>query len=224
MELLKSEKTLLYFLLAGFIFFAGCSSSSNSTRYGSTGSNKKVKENPVRYGETEPYKNNNDDPDEVPDDLKSIDAPVLKNKYDTRNWNSDTFPEAATLKESMLMEIIKFMNTPYKFGGNSKDGIDCSAFTQTVFKSCSINLLRSAREQYTQGVAIENREELKFGDLVFFNTRKNVRPGHVGIYIGDNLFVHASSKHGVIVTPLTHEYYLQRYMGARRIDEFINFQ
>ena len=84
--------------------------------------------------------------------------------------------------------------------------------------------MRSAKEQFTQGIVIDNKEELKFGDLVFFNTRRRVKPGHVGIYLGDNLFVHASSKNGVIVTPLTHDYYTKRYMGARRIEQSIGFQ
>ncbi|MCJ7552912.1 MAG: C40 family peptidase, partial [Ignavibacteriaceae bacterium] len=81
-----------------------------------------------------------------------------------------------------------------------------------------ININRSAREQYIQGEVITEKSELKFGDLVFFNTRRRVRPGHVGIYIGDNLFAHASTKHGVTVSSLDHNYYSARYMGARRID------
>jgi len=226
LDLLKSEKTLLIFF-AGFIFLTGCSSSSDSIRYGSDNNgNKEEKESPVRYGKNEIKvpDNDDDDPDITPDDLTPFDASVLSEKYNSKEWNSGISSDVATLKETMLMEIIKYMNTPYKFGGNSKDGIDCSAFTQTVYGSCSLKLLRSAREQYTQGVPIENKGDLKFGDLVFFNTRKNVRPGHVGIYIGDDLFVHASSKHGVIVTPLTHDYYLKRYMGARRMEEFLSLQ
>lgn len=118
------------------------------------------------------------------------------------------------------MEIIKYMNTPYKYGGNSLNGIDCSAFTQSVYQSSwMITLNRSARDQYQQGTVIENREDLKFGDLIFFNTRRRVRPGHVGIYIGENLFAHASSTLGVTISSLEHNYYNKRYMGARRIEE-----
>jgi len=122
-----------------------------------------------------------------------------------------------------LMEIIKYINTPYKYGGNSQDGIDCSAFTQNVFSnSLDILLNRSARQQFTQGFPVDNRENLTFGDLVFFNTRRGVRPGHVGIYIGDNLFAHASSSKGVIVSSLNHKYYSKRYMGGRRINEIFS--
>jgi cell wall-associated NlpC family hydrolase len=135
--------------------------------------------------------------------------------------NEDVSVEASTAKEKTLMEIIKYLNTPYKFGGNSKKGIDCSAFTQTIYNNAiSINLLRSAREQYTQGISVD-KTQLQFGDLVFFNTRRRVRPGHVGIYIGDNLFAHASSKHGVIVSSLDHEYYTRTYMGARRMENTV---
>ncbi len=217
----KSEKTLLLFLLAILIIITGCSSSSNSIRYGSSNDSEDEKETPVRYGSVEPEISDNEDndPDVTPENLTSVDLSAIRDKYTT-----GVASDVATLRETMLMEIIKYMNTPYKFGGNSKDGIDCSAFTQTVYKSCSLSLLRSAREQYTQGVPVENREDLKFGDLVFFNTRRNVRPGHVGIYIGDDLFVHASSKHGVIVTPITNEYYTQRYMGARRMEAFLSLQ
>ena len=232
MNFFKKKKALIGFILSLLMLSLGCSSSSNTIRYGSQNDSKDEKENPVRYGknETDEEKENNiildneeEDPDETPDDLTSVDVPSLKEKYPSFENSPGTNPGTVTLKETMLMEIIKYMNTPYKFGGNSMDGIDCSAFTQTVYSSCSIPLLRSAREQFTQGIPVE-KEGLKFGDLVFFNTRKNVKPGHVGIYIGDNLFVHASRKQGVIVTPITHEYYSKRFMGARRIEETLGLQ
>ena len=114
----------------------------------------------------------------------------------------------------------EYLKTPYKFGGNSKNGIDCSAFTQTVYNDCaSISLLRTAKDQYYEGTPIDNQKDLRFGDLVFFDTRRNVKPGHVGIYLGDNLFAHASSKQGVTVSNITNEYYAKRFMGGRRIEE-----
>ena len=118
----------------------------------------------------------------------------------------------------MLMEILKYINTPYKYGGTTSNGIDCSAFTQSVYnKSLAVNLQRTAREQYHEGEEIDNIDDLKFGDLVFFNTRRRVKPGHVGIYIGDHLFAHAS-KNGVTVSSLDLDYYAKRFMGGRRID------
>ncbi len=230
MDFYRRKKRFLFFILAGLILIIGCS--SNTIRYGSNDDNKEDKENPVRYGKNEkkepneniiPSDNEETDSDETPDDLTSVDVSVLEQKYNSLDGNSGITSGTTTLKEIMLMEIIKYMNTPYKFGGNSKKGIDCSAFTQTIYGSCSLQLLRSAKEQFTQGIVIDKKEDLKFGDLVFFNTRKSVKPGHVGIYVGDNLFVHAS-KHGVIATPITHDYYVKRYMGARRIEQSLGFQ
>ena len=144
-----------------------------------------------------------------------MDISSLVNKNDSFK-NS----EFSTVKEKMLMEIIKYLNTPYKFGGNSKNGIDCSAFTQRIYSDCvSISLLRTAQDQYNEGTPVEDVSELKFGDLIFFDTRRNVKPGHVGIYLGDNLFAHASSKQGVTVSSLTSDYYSKRFMGGRRIEE-----
>ncbi|HLG32731.1 MAG TPA: C40 family peptidase, partial [Ignavibacteriaceae bacterium] len=93
------------------------------------------------------------------------------------------------------------------------------AFTQNLYRDIlSINLLRSARLQFTQGQSVSNKQDLQFGDLVFFNTRQRVRPGHVGIYIGDKLFAHASTAKGVTISSMDLDYYSQRFMGGRRID------
>lgn len=160
------------------------------------------------------------DPSDLPEDESEIDLTALMKSFENKTAGSEVELLAASKRDLMLMEIIKYMNTPYKFGGNSLNGIDCSAFTQNVYRdSWLLDINRSARQQYLQGIPIEERSELKFGDLVFFNTRRRVKPGHVGIYIGDNLFVHASSTSGVKVSSLDHPYYDKRYMGARRIDD-----
>ena len=159
-----------------------------------------------------------DDIDEMPED-SGIDITSVMNKLNLNENETDVDADNSTIKEKMLMEIIKYLNTPYKYGGSSPDGIDCSAFTRTIYSNVlSVELNRSAKEQYTQGIKIDKPENLKFGDLVFFNTRRRVKPGHVGIYIGDNLFAHASSKNGVIVSSLEEDYYSRRFMGGRRIE------
>lgn len=205
-----------------------CSSTSSSTRYYESERNidKKEKEY-VRYQNSSDdslivFENEDvpesEDPGDLPEDESQIDiSAVMKNLEKKRE--EESLP-VSTKRDLMIMEIIKYMNTPYKFGGNSLNGIDCSAFTQNVYKnSWLLDLNRSAREQFKQGVSIDNRSDLKFGDLVFFNTRRRVKPGHVGIYIGENLFAHASSKLGVTISSLEHDYYNKRYMGARRIEE-----
>ncbi|RKY91971.1 MAG: hypothetical protein DRQ13_10875, partial [Ignavibacteriae bacterium] len=159
------------------------------------------------------------DPSDLPEDEPDIELTDVIGRYDENNNPDVLSSDNDSAKEKVLMEIIKYLDTPYKYGGNSKDGIDCSAFTQTIYKNTlSFNLERSARLQYKQGIEISDKEDLKFGDLIFFNTRRNVRPGHVGIYIGENLFAHASSKKGVTISSLDHSYYKNRFMGGRRME------
>lgn len=222
---------LFVFLLAGVILYTGCSSTSSSTRYKPKTDYRKPKDKSVRFTSDDRdiatvdtvkmdprlYQDDHDDPDVIPSEESPVDLSVVIQKYGSGLNNQNSY--YSTAREKILMEVIKYLNTPYKFGGNSKNGIDCSAFTQTIYmNTLQFPLSRTAREQYTQGIIIDNKDELEFGDLVFFNTRRRVKPGHVGIYIGENLFAHASSKKGVIVSSLTHEYYNRTYMGARRIE------
>jgi cell wall-associated NlpC family hydrolase len=217
------------------VLYIGCTPSSFSLRYKDT-SDIKTHEDSLKVGlikdedddliyysqvqDTSSEFQMLDDEDESSIDEQEVDISVVLAKIKTSENYPDSGFADTTPKERMLMEIIKYMDTPYKFGGTSKDGIDCSAFTQNVFSnSLDINLNRSAREQYTQGYPIRDKGDLIFGDLVFFNTRRSVRPGHVGIYLGDNLFAHASSKKGVIVSSLDHKYYSKRYMSGRRMNE-----
>lgn len=217
-------------LIASVFFIFGCSSSSNSVRYKTKGEQTNNNDSNTRF----PSSGSNDsivpdssnideisdenDSEELPDETQSIDISSIMQKI-AINKDSKNLPADNSIKEKMLMEIIKYLDTPYKYGGNSKNGIDCSAFTQAIFQNTfSVILLRSARDQYTQGFVVDDREKLQFGDLIFFNTRRRVRPGHVGIYIGDNLFAHSSSKNGVIVSSLDLDYYSQRFMGGRRIE------
>jgi cell wall-associated NlpC family hydrolase len=218
------------FGLAGVILILGCSSSSNTIRYKPHGEQTNNKEPNVRFTSNDyssdivkdssntDEMSDDSDSEEFPDESNSIDiSSVMQKINNSKDLKSS--PIDNSVKERMLMEIIKFLNTPYKYGGNSKDGIDCSAFTQTIFQNTfAVNLLRSARDQYTQGYVVDDRENLQFGDLIFFNTRRRVRPGHVAIYIGDNLFAHSSSRNGVIVSSLDMDYYSKRFMGGRRID------
>ena len=123
--------------------------------------------------------------------------------------------EKLTLKDKLILFAKKFLNTPYRFGGNSLLGIDCSAFVQKVYGMIGINLPRSAREQFFEGRPVGS-EELSIGDLVFFRTYASF-PSHVGIYLGDNLFIHASSKEKrVTIDSLTEPFYIKRFIGAKR--------
>ena len=121
-------------------------------------------------------------------------------------------------KGKFLEEIVSYLNTPYRYGGESRSGIDCSAFTQKVFQnSLNVNLPRTAREEFKRSKTFQVKNELKFGDLVYFNTSKRYYPGHVGIYLDDDLFAHASSSKGVIVSSLNNIYYSSKFIGANRV-------
>ena len=104
----------------------------------------------------------------------------------------------------------------YVYGGTSKAGFDCSGYVQYVFKQHGVNLSRSSSGQYATGTKVAN-SDLVVGDLVFFNTTgKGV--SHVGIYIGDGKFAHASTSRGVRVDKLNDPaYWGKRYVGAKRI-------
>lgn len=118
----------------------------------------------------------------------------------------------------MMREISKMMGVSYKLGGNDENGIDCSAYTMLVYKNSIGQLLpRSSAEQFKTGYPVEPKD-LKFGDLVFFDTTGEPA-SHVGIYLGDDLFAHASVSLGVTISSLESMYYRNRYNGARRIVE-----
>lgn len=108
-----------------------------------------------------------------------------------------------------------YLGTPYLMGGTTRRAIDCSAFTQNVYSAHGIKLPRTADVQYNVGRKVPRGQEQP-GDLVFFETYLP-GPSHVGIYLGNGKFIHASSSRGVTITPLNSYYFGPRYLGARRV-------
>lgn len=121
----------------------------------------------------------------------------------------------------ILSEAETYLGTPYRFGGTSRSGIDCSAFVQRVFEIFDYQLPRVSSAQAKEGTEIP-KEELRAGDLVFFSTTGRGRVSHVGIVHsvredGEIEFIHASTSQGVTVTPLSDSYWSKRYLYAKRI-------
>ncbi len=127
-------------------------------------------------------------------------------------------PEASApgANTDIVRSAYSYRGTPYRYGGSARGGFDCSGFTSYLYRQKGVNLPHSARAQATMGQEVD-KANLKAGDLVFFHT---VTPGisHVGMYVGDGKFVHASSRRsgGVRVDSLNSGYYNQRFRGARR--------
>lgn len=155
---------------------------------------------------------------ESEDDV-TVDIETFKSLWLSYVDEDDETTIAGIRKQDVMDRIMNWLGTPYRFGGTSNKAIDCSAWTRTVFaETAKIMLPRTAREQCQVGKQIK-RKNLEFGDLIFFHTYSRRFASHVGIYLGDNLFAHASSRFGVTVSSLESTYYKNRFIGGRRLSE-----
>jgi len=119
--------------------------------------------------------------------------------------------------EQIVRYALTLLKTKYRYGGNSPNGFDCSGFTRYVYTQFGHILPHKASEQMKYGQPVE-KDALQKGDLVFFKTQGAQIVNHVGIYMENGQFIHASSGAGyVTISPLTSGYYHPRYQGARRI-------
>jgi LysM repeat protein len=125
-------------------------------------------------------------------------------------------PAEESLKDRVIRVAERMLSIPYRWGGETLKGLDCSAYVRKVFAYLNLELPRSAREQFREGVQVD-KAELSIGDLVFFRTYAKY-PSHVGIYLGDNRFIHASARdRKVKIDNLEAPYYVRRYIGAKRL-------
>lgn len=140
-------------------------------------------------------------------------APLVLNDRPLKPWKNEE-------ERGILVKVAKsFSGAPYRFGGDSVRGLDCSAFVKKMYEIFEVQLPRCAREQFYAGPRID-KEDLLTGDLVFFKTKRYAQyPTHVGIYIGDGKFIHASSllRRGVKVDRLSDSYFARTYTGAVRV-------
>jgi hypothetical protein len=120
------------------------------------------------------------------------------------------------LRNEIVRTAKRYIGVPYRWGGESpQTGFDCSGLTMVVYRLNGLDLPRSSAQQWQAGVPIR-RGQLASGDLVFFATTGGKKVSHVGIYTGDNKFLHAPSKGRKIrISSLSSNYYRSRYLGAR---------
>jgi cell wall-associated NlpC family hydrolase len=126
------------------------------------------------------------------------------------------------VEEITDMRLIEFIDnwygTRYRYGGNDKSGVDCSGFSKEFINNLYTTLIpRTSSEQYKQSKRV-SKSNLQQGDLVFFYTRgRRNGVSHVGVYLCNNKFVHASTSNGVTINDLDDEYYARNYAGAGRV-------
>lgn len=157
---------------------------------------------------------NDTDPEKerILEDDKKVDIKTIKKRL--TNTNIDD--REILMRDKILTEVLNLIGSPYSYGGRKDDSFDCSLFSSQIYeKIFGIKLPRSTDEQYQIGEKI-SFSDLKLGDLIFFNTTGRI-PSHVGIYLGDELFAHASRSEGVTISSLQSTYYKKRYLGARRV-------
>lgn len=119
---------------------------------------------------------------------------------------------ATTLEE----KVDKLIGIDYRYAGTTTKGFDCSGFTMYVLEQLGIEISHSSREQAKTGKSVA-KDDLRAGDLVFFDTSGGNGISHVGIYLGDDVFVHSASNDGVTRNKLSESYYAKRYVTARRV-------
>ncbi|MCM8777097.1 MAG: LysM peptidoglycan-binding domain-containing protein [Candidatus Omnitrophica bacterium] len=134
---------------------------------------------------------------------------------DQDDMEKEIVKETKTLRDIVLKESFNFLNMPYRLGGSGNSSIDCSTLVRRVYEKVGIKLPNTSSQQFKEGEPVR-KEEIEEGDLVFFYRKGSI--GHVGIYIGDNFFIHASSNEKkVTIASLENSYFKRNFAGARRL-------
>ena len=148
-----------------------------------------------------------------------VSSKYLSETKDSSNSSSDNTSNSTTSASKVVSYAKSFLGKPYVWGAQGPSSFDCSGFTYYVFKnSANITLPRTSKDQSTYGTTI-SKKNLKVGDLVFFDTSgsNSGNVSHVGIYIGSNQFIHASSSKGKVVISDFNNYYTNAFVKAKRV-------
>jgi lipoprotein Spr len=124
--------------------------------------------------------------------------------------------DSKSVRNAILAQFSHWKGTHYHFGGTTHEGVDCSALIQHIFSESFHKALPRTTGQQIQNGRRVSKDELQPGDLVFFKTSPGMR--HVGVYVGDNQFIHASSSQGVTISSLANNYWVEHYETARHLD------
>ena len=142
----------------------------------------------------------------------------------TENYSSDGPEQEQEIKingkqrKAIVKEANKWLGTPYKYAGESRNGTDCSGMVMTIYKDvCGIKLPRNSAKQADFCKKIK-KKDLRPGDLLFFATGKDKKKvSHVGIYIGDDKMIHASTSRGVVINKITEQYYEKTFISCGKV-------
>ena len=137
---------------------------------------------------------------------------------------SNTFAQASATRPSSIcsnklaieQSLKQYLGIPYHKGGTTKKGMDCSGFVRNVYSQLfGVELPHSSREQFhSPGLKKVTKDRLQIGDLIFFGYKKRIN--HVGVYLANNKFIHASSSLGITISSLDERYWKKRFIGSKR--------
>ncbi len=147
-----------------------------------------------------------------------LDAGEFGAAYELSARDADSFLNRLTTRiKQLVAQAMTYLGTPYRRGGSSRQGLDCSGLVGAVYGQQGLEMPRTAAEQFGEGVPVAFAD-LRPGDLVFFRDTYKHGISHVGIYLGESRFIHAAGRRqGVIVSDLGRPYYQSRFAGARRL-------